>query len=125
MGNPKILTADTRSDNGADPVTGTSYGAKRGLDVFNVGPGSISELVRLALVGFQPEPNYNSITMFSDTEGTVDYIFRLSGEEQFTVRITNADTALPTATVIVAVNNLLLEDGDFILLENGDQLLLE
>jgi len=106
-------------------VTGTILpDNKQGLDVNLPLHDPYIDMVMLALVGYQPEPTYNEVTRVEVSTTRVDYEFKIDGSPQFSVRITNTNTAFPTVTV-VALLGLLLENNDGLLLESGDALLKE
>lgn len=126
-GNNIIITStDATVDTDTPKVTGTNLqsNTKHAMDVYLPAHDPYLDLVNLALQGFQPEPSYTSVERVSISSTQVDYEFDLDGVRQFSVSVTNINTAFPTATVNTEAA-LALEDGFQLLQENGDELLKE
>lgn len=125
-GNNIIITStDSTVDADTPKVTGTDLpGNKHGMDVSLPSHDPYMDMVNLALQGYQPEPVYDSVERINVSSTQVDYEFDCDGIRQFSVSVTNIDTAYPTVTVNSEAT-MLVEDADKLLLETGDELLKE
>ena len=107
-------------------TTGQTVGTRRAVHTYPLTGDPTADLVQLALLGDQPEPNFDSVTKSSPATGQYNYTFSLSSVRQFTVEVTGVGTEFPTAGA-VQEQALALEQSpaDQILLESGDELLKE
>lgn len=106
-----------------DEVTGETLGTKRALHTTGLAGDPFLEQIRLSLLGYMPEPQYDTwTTTVTDADNRL-YEFLLNGVRQFTITVTSAST-LPVFST-ESRQALAQENGDQLLLETGDELLKE